>query len=107
VAGLIDVEPILVGQPLQQLLIRPLQRRADLGHDLGQHPPADCQTDDVAEELADGRVGGVANALEVGDQGGQVRPQQAPLDDDRRQHAVVDLVAARAVALVLAVFLDP
>ena len=45
--------------------------------------------------------------LEVGDQGGQVRPQQAPVDDDRRQHAVVDLVAARAVALVLAVFLDP
>jgi site-specific DNA recombinase len=107
VPRLIDVQPIRVGQPLQQLLIGPLQRRADLGDDLGQHPAADRQADDVAEELADGRVRAVANALEVGDQGGQVRPQQAPLDDDRRRHAVVDLVAARAVALVLAVLLDP
>ena len=77
VPGLIDVEPRLAGQVVEQLLIGSLQRPADLGDDLGQFARARWSPDDVAEELADGRERGVAGPLEVGDQGGQARPDQA------------------------------
>ena len=56
---------------------------------LGQLTARDGQTDDVAEELADGGVGGVADALEVGDQGGQAWAEQTTRRDLRRQRRLV------------------
>src|SRR5918998_6272391 len=106
VAGLIDVQPRLAGQVVEQLLIGSLQRPADLGDDPGQFAARDRHPHDVAEELADGGVGGVARPLEVGDQRGQGRPDQAAPRDPRRERGVVHLLTARAPPRMTAVLLD-
>src|SRR5207302_1178650 len=57
VPGLIDVEPRLVGQSVEQFLIGSLQRPADLGDDPRQFAARDRHPDDIAAELAAGRGG--------------------------------------------------
>ena len=55
-----------------------------------QLPARDRQADDVADELADGRERSVADPLEVGDQGGQLRPDQAAAFDPDRERGLVE-----------------
>src|SRR3954454_12582394 len=106
VAGLIDVQPRLAGQVVEQLLIRSLQRPADLADDPGELPTRDRHPDDITEELADGREGGVAGPLEVGDQGGQRRPDQAATRDPRGERGLVELLAMRAPSWMAAMPFD-
>ena len=61
----------------------------------------------VAEELADGRKRGMADALQVGDQGGQPRPDQAAVARSRAgSGGVMHLAAVGAPARVAPVLLD-
>jgi hypothetical protein len=106
VPRLIDVQPILAGQGRQQLLVGPLQRLADLGEDLGQLTSADGNADHVAQELADGGEGGVTDALEVRDQGGQPRAEQAPRLDGCGQGRLVEPGAVVAPVPGAGVLLD-
>ena len=106
VPGLIDVESRLLGQVVEQFLVGPLQGPADLADDLGQLAARDRQADDVAEELADGREGGVAAPLEIGDQCGQPRPGQATALDRQGERGVMLLAAVRAPSRMSAVLVD-
>jgi site-specific DNA recombinase len=106
VAGLIDVEPRLAGEVVEQLLIRSLQRPADLGDDPGQFAARDRHPHDVAEELADGGVGGVAGPLEVGDPRGQGRPDQPATRDPQRGRGLVHLPTVRAPSRMTTMLFD-
>src|SRR5208337_687199 len=106
VTGLVDIEPILIRQTLQQVLIGLLQRLAHLGDDVRQLPARDGQTDDVANEFADGGERSVADPFEVGDHGGQPGPHQAAAFDADGQRGLIDLLAARAPPRVTAMLLD-
>ena len=48
----------------------------------------------------------MTNAFEIGDQGGQVRPQQASLLDPRRQDAAVERATAGTESLVRTMLLN-
>jgi hypothetical protein len=106
VAGLIDVEPRLPREILQEFLIGLFQRPAHLADDLGQLPAPDGQADDVADELADGRVRGMTDSLEVGDDGGEARPRQAAALDRQRERGVIFLGAVGTPPRMTAVLVD-
>src|SRR5205807_2095705 len=60
----------------------------------------------IAEELADGRERGVAGPLEVGDQRGQGRPDQATPRDPRRERGLIHLPAMGTPPRMAAMLLD-
>jgi hypothetical protein len=69
-------------------------------------PRRDRHPRDVAEELADGREGSMAGPLEVGDPGGQGRPDQAAPFDPRRERGLVHLLTVRAPSGMTAMLFD-
>src|SRR6267142_1643924 len=105
-AGLIDVESRLRREVLEQFRIRPLQGRADLTDDLDQLAPRDGHLDDIAEELANGGEGGVAGPLEVGDQRGEARSDQAAALDHQGERGMAHLPAVRTPPRMTAMLFD-
>src|SRR5258705_6716756 len=105
-AGLIDVESRLRREVLEQFRIRSLQGRADLTDDLDQLAPRDGHPDDIAEELADGRERGVARPLEIGDESGQPRSEQAAAFDGQGEHGIAQLLAVGAPRRMTAMLFD-
>src|SRR5439155_10160026 len=103
----IDVQPRLEREVLQQFLIWSIERPADLTDDLLQLTPRDRHPHHIAEELADGRVGGVADPLEEGDQRRQARSDQAATFDGRRQLGITHLLAVRTPSRMAAMLFDP
>src|SRR5262249_9083367 len=97
---------LLVWQASEQFLVGWVQGPADLGDDLGQLPTRDGQADPIADELADGRVRGVTDPLEVGDDGGQPRPGQATALDRQREWGVTFLPATGTPPRMAAVLVD-
>jgi hypothetical protein len=96
VAGLIDVQARLQRDALEELLVRSLQRAADLGDELDRIAARERFCDHVTEELADGRERGVADVLQVGDQGRQAGLEQPFLAHGLGPLGVMDLAAPRA-----------
>src|ERR1700730_200165 len=105
-AGLIDVESRLRREVLEQFRIRSLQGGADLTEDLDQLAPRDGHPDDIAEELADGRERGVAGPLEIGDESGQPRSDQATAFDGQGERGIAQLLAVGAPPRVTAMLFD-
>src|SRR5208282_4667909 len=89
VTSLVDVEPLLVRQALQQFLIGLLQRLTHLGNDIRQLPTRDGHPENIANVFADGGERSVADSLEEGDHGGQPGPHQAAAFDTDGQWGLV------------------
>src|SRR6202035_1523924 len=96
VAGLVDVEMRFVRQAIQKFLIGLLQRTSHLSDDRRQLPARDRQTDDIADELPDGRERSMTDPLEVGDQGRQFGTNQAAAFDPDGKRGLVKLPTTRA-----------
>ena len=105
-AGLVDVELVLLRQAMQKFLIGLLQRTSYLADDRRQLPTRDRHADDIADELADGRERGMTDPLEVGDQGGQSGSDQAAAFDSDGQRSLVKLLTTRAPSRMTAVLLN-
>ena len=106
VTGLVDVEIRFFRQTRQQFFIGLLQRLTHLGDDVRQLPTRDGQPHNVANELADGGEGCVANSLEVGNHGGKPGPDQTAAFDADGQRGLELLLTVRAPPWVAAMLLD-
>jgi len=92
-AGLIHIQGGLQRDAREQLLIGPLQGLADLLDDFGQITARDLLSQNVADELADGREGGVTEVLQVDDQRCQPGLEQPFPEDLRGKLGVLALPA--------------
>ena len=105
-AGLVDIEMRFVRQVIKKFLIGLLQCTSHFTDDHRQLPTRDRQTDDIADELANGRERSMADPLEVGDQSRQFGPNQAAAFDPDGKWGLVKLLATRAPRRMAAVLLN-
>ena len=105
-AGLVNVDTLFVRQAIQKFLIGLLQRTSHLANDRRELPTRDCQADDIADELSDGRERSMADPLEVGDQGRQFGTNQAAAFDADGKRGLVKLATTRAPCRMATVLLN-
>ena len=103
---LVNIEYPFSRQRFEQLLVGIVQRRADFIDDLSQLATRDGHLDHVAKELADRGEGGVAEALQVGDQSGQARTDQTANGYVLRQNRFIGSFAVDAPVFGASVLLD-
>src|SRR5208282_5001864 len=106
VPRLVHIDRVLERQQDLEFLAGFLERGADLAEDLAQLATRDRHADDIAEVGPDRRERGMADALEVGDLGRQVRADQATLLDVRRHRGPKSPRAGVAPVLGTGVLLD-
>src|SRR5439155_12477757 len=106
VAGLIDVDTLLLRQQLQQVGVSLFQTGADLGAQARQLATADRHAEDITNELANGGEGAMAGPFKVGDDAGQARTDQARLPDRLVDGRVVGLATVAAPERLAAMLVD-
>lgn len=74
---LVNIQPVLLGKQVMQLVVAGFQAVTDLGAQLAKLSPADRDSNHVTQELPDAGKRTMAGGFEVSNQGGQPRSDQS------------------------------